>query len=300
MAETFTDNLKLSKRDTGDLNWGAGANTNLDVVDGHAQLKNLRPPRTLIASLGSGGVGANLLGITTYFYKITAINELGETTENKIPVVTEAQITEPASPVPIILSWETVPGATGYKIYKGTSANAELFLTQVAGGASATFTDTGNTVTQAGQNVPATNAALLSVTGIRKLGEAAPLRGDVKLEAGPNVVLTQDPAANKIKIEATSSGGVTSLRKEGDPSGLTGDVKLRAGTNIALTQETLQVDGSDVVAGIELSIVADIVRQQRTLECAHECRDVLADMPATDHTDCAPRQLASDNLPPSS
>lgn len=236
MAETFTDNLKLSKRDTGDLNWGAGANANLDIVDGNAQLKNLRPPRTLLASLGSGGVGSNLLGNTTYFYKITAINELGETTENKIPVVTEAQITESASPVPIILSWETVPGATGYKIYKGTSANAELFLTQVTGQSTATFTDTGNTATQAGQNVPTNNTALLSVTGVRKIGQAAPLRGDVKLEAGPNVILTQDAAANKITIEA-SSGGVTTLRKEGQGSGLTGDVKLRAGTNIALTQD---------------------------------------------------------------
>ena len=35
MAETFTDKLKLSKRDTGDLNWGQGANANLDAMDAY-------------------------------------------------------------------------------------------------------------------------------------------------------------------------------------------------------------------------------------------------------------------------
>lgn len=76
MAETFTQNLKLSKRDTGDLNWGEGANANADLIDQHGQLKTLRPPRTLFASLGSGAVGANLLGNTTYFYKIIAVNDV--------------------------------------------------------------------------------------------------------------------------------------------------------------------------------------------------------------------------------
>src|ERR1700754_5174897 len=98
MAETLTDNLKLSKRDTGDLNWGAGANSNLDLLDKHAQLKLLRPPRTLLASLGSGSVGANLTGNTNYFYKVTAINAVGETTENQIPSAVEAQVTEPVTP----------------------------------------------------------------------------------------------------------------------------------------------------------------------------------------------------------
>ena len=32
MAESLTDKLKLSKRDTGDINWGQGANANLDAV----------------------------------------------------------------------------------------------------------------------------------------------------------------------------------------------------------------------------------------------------------------------------
>jgi hypothetical protein len=54
MAENFTDKLKLSKRDTGDLNWGAGHNGNLEALDAHTQQGTLRPPRSVLATLGSG------------------------------------------------------------------------------------------------------------------------------------------------------------------------------------------------------------------------------------------------------
>lgn len=236
MAETFTENLKLSKRDTGDLNWGSGANANLDLMDKHAQMKLLRPPRTLLASLGSGAVGANLSGNTTYFYKVTAFNAAGETTESQIPTVLEAQVTEPASPVPILLQWESVKGASGYKIYKSSSAGTEKFLAQVNGEATVQYTDDGNTAVNSGISVPTTNSARLSVTkvtagsgigvspgdgtgdvqvsnagvtGVRKLAEAAALTGDVKLEGGSGIALTQDGPGNKIII-ATAGGGASS------------------------------------------------------------------------------------------
>src|SRR3989338_2368084 len=157
MAESLTDKLKLSKRDTGDINWGQGANANLDAVDQHSQQATLRPPRTLSASLGSGAVGANLTGNATYFYKITAINAVGETTEGKIPTVLEAQVTESASPVPVLLSWETVKGATGYKIYKSTTSGQEKFLASVSGEATSVYTDDGNTAVNGALSVPAAN-----------------------------------------------------------------------------------------------------------------------------------------------
>src|SRR5258708_34458802 len=144
MAETLTSNLKFSKRDTGDINWGLGANANLDVLDTHAQFKTLRPPRTLLASLGSGAVGANLVGNISYFYKVTATNAAGETTEGQLPAVVEAQVTEPATPVPIILQWQAVAGATGYRVYKATATGQEQFLAAVTGGATLTYTKTGN------------------------------------------------------------------------------------------------------------------------------------------------------------
>jgi len=92
MAETFTEKLRLSKRDTGDLNWGQGANSNLEAIDAHIQQATLRPPRILTATLGNGAVGGNLAGDATYFYKVTAINAAGETTEGILPSVVEGQV----------------------------------------------------------------------------------------------------------------------------------------------------------------------------------------------------------------
>jgi hypothetical protein len=190
MAETLTDKLKLSKRDTGDINWGQGANANLDAVDAHAQQATLRPPRTLSASLGSGAVGANLSGNATYFYKVTAINAVGETTEGKIPVVLEAQVTESASPVPVLLSWETVKGATGYKIYKSTTSGQEKFLASVSGESTAIYTDDGNTATNGGISVPVSNTARTSVS---------------KIVAGTNVTISPTDGTGDVTINATSS-----------------------------------------------------------------------------------------------
>lgn len=264
MAETLTENLRLSKRDTGDLNWGAGANANLELLDKHNQLKLLRPPRTLMSTLGSGSVGANLTGSTTYFYKVTAINAAGETTENLIPIVVEAQVTQPVTPVPVILQWETVKGATGYRIYKSTSTGTEKFLAEVTGESAAIYTDDGNTAVNSGISVPATNTARMSVAKIiagsgitvsppdgtgdvtiqaagsgvaslKKTGDpGAALTGNVTLEQGAGLQLTQDNPNNKIIF---ANAGVTGVRKLGEASPLTGDVKLEQGTGITLTQD---------------------------------------------------------------
>jgi hypothetical protein len=72
------------------------------------------------------------------------------------------------------------------------------------------------------------------VTSLKKTGEATSLTGDVSLEQGAGILLTQDDPNDKIAI---ANAGVTGLRKEGEVSPLTGDVKLEAGTNITLTQD---------------------------------------------------------------
>lgn len=189
MAESLTDKIKLSKRDTGDLNWGQGANANLDAIDAHAQQATLRPPRTLLATLGSGAVGANLLGSTSYFYKVTAVNAAGETTEGKIPATVEAQVSQPSTPLPVILQWELVQGATGYKIYKATASGQEKFLASVSGQATSSYTDDGNTATSA-VDVPAANTARVSVS---------------KIVAGANV--TVSPADGTGEVTINASGG---------------------------------------------------------------------------------------------
>jgi len=264
MAETFTDKLKLTKRDTGDFDWGTGNNANLDLLDAHAQQGTLRSPRTLLATLGSGAVGAELLGNTIYFYKVTAINTAGETTENKIPATLEAQVSQPSTPLPIILQWETVKGASGYRIYKSTATGQERFLVEVTGETMLSYIDTGNVATNNLISVPTQNTARTSVrkivagsginvnpadgtgdvtvsaeggggvTSLKKTGEATSLVGDVSLEQGDGMQLTQDDPNDKIVI---ANAGVTGVRKLGEVAPLTGDVKLEAGANISLTQD---------------------------------------------------------------
>lgn len=266
MAETITDNLKLSKRDTGDLNWGSGANANLDVLDKHGQFKTLRPPRTLVATLGSGAVGANLSGNASYFYKVTAINAAGETTEGLIPAVVEGQVTEPSTPLPVILQWEVTKGATGYRIYKSTTSGSEKFLAEVTGESTVTYTDTGNTATNNSISVPVANTARTSVTRIiagtgvtlsptdgtgdvtvnttppassgvtsfKKTGAGTSLTGDVSIEQGTGITLTQDDPNKKVTV---ANAGITSFKKTGDPSTLTGDVSIEQGTGITLTED---------------------------------------------------------------
>jgi hypothetical protein len=223
MAESFTEKLKLTKRDTGDLNWGDGNNANLDLLDDHAQQRNLRAPRSLQSSFGSGAVGSELIGNTTYFYKVTAYNAAGETTENKIPQTLELVVNEPATPLPIILQWDTVKGAAGYRIYKSTASNQERFLAQVVGESTLSYTDTGNVATNNSIPIPSQNSARTSVT---------------KLIAGTGISLTPADGTGDVTVESTVVGGVTSFRKTGEASGLTGDVSVDQGVGISLMQDT--------------------------------------------------------------
>lgn len=222
MAAVFTEKLKLTKRDTGDLNWGVGHNANLDLLDVHAQQATLRPSRTLFATLGSGAVGVELSGNTTYFYKVTAINTAGETTENKIPAIVEAQVSQPVTPLPIILQWDLVKGASGYRIYKSSTTGQERFLVEVSGESTLNYTDTGNVATNNSLPVPSQNTARTSVR---------------KIVAGAGITVSPPDGTGDVTIEAAATGGVSSIRKNGEASGLSGDVKLEAGTNISLTQD---------------------------------------------------------------
>jgi hypothetical protein len=221
MAELFTDKLKLSKRDTGDLNWGAGHNANLDTLDAHAQQGTLRPPRSVLATLGVGAVGANLLANTIYYYKVTAINAAGETTGSTIPAVLEAQVSEGATPLPVNLQWEITKGATGYRIYKSASSGQEKFLVEVSGESTLSYIDAGNIAVNNSISVPSLNTARTSVR---------------KIIAGTGINVSPADGTGDVIVSAPGSG-VIGIRKLGDPSALTGDVKLEAGSNITIVQD---------------------------------------------------------------
>jgi hypothetical protein len=94
----------------------------------------MQPP--VITSLSAAASGGTFTA-GTYFYKVTATNASGESAagvESSQTVILNGTIT---------LNWVPVIGATGYRVYRGTSAGNENAYQVVAGGAVGTFTDTG-------------------------------------------------------------------------------------------------------------------------------------------------------------
>ena len=88
------------------------------------------------------------LAAATYYYKVTATNVNGETTAS-------AEVSHVlAAPGGNVVSWGTITGATGYKIYRSTTTGTEVFLTAV--GEVTTFTDDGSITIGSGAP-PSTN-----------------------------------------------------------------------------------------------------------------------------------------------
>lgn len=70
-----------------------------------------------------------LVGGATYYYKVTAIDTVGETLPS-----TEASYTVPSgtNTNQITLNWNAVAGAIAYKVYRSTTSGGEQFIAQVA------------------------------------------------------------------------------------------------------------------------------------------------------------------------
>lgn len=109
-----------------------------------------------VTTLDSGIFGAT----GTYYYKITATNAIGETTGSN-----EQSAVVAATTSTVTLAWAAVAGATGYKVYRGTSAGAEDHLVGTVGsGTTLSFKDTGNTGSAA--SVPGSNTSATSTNKI--------------------------------------------------------------------------------------------------------------------------------------
>ena len=75
---------------------------------------------------------------TTYFYKVTAVNAVGESAKsNEASVTPSATGGAPAAPTgltatpssgQVALSWNPVAGATSYNVYRGTSSGTETLF----------------------------------------------------------------------------------------------------------------------------------------------------------------------------
>src|ERR1700674_3237244 len=116
-----------------------------------ALIKALDIPLGAPNNLAAATAGGGSLGAATYFYKVTALDGAGgETTaSNEASVATGANGKN-------TLTWNVVPNATQYNVYRATVSNGEVLLVGsptavlpvpqvVMGGLTVTFVDDGTT-----------------------------------------------------------------------------------------------------------------------------------------------------------
>jgi len=174
----------------------------------------------------AGAVAAANTATTSapYFWKVTALSAYGETlgsnevTANILPNGTQA------------LSWTAVPGATGYKVYRGTTTGGENVLVATLGNVSA-YTDTGTvgvamtppTTNTTGSPATTQTAPGQVILAAQQVGAAA--NG---LAAGPLTLVDNLAFVSSIVSTAVSTGGVAAETQAAYLSRLSGDLALLA------------------------------------------------------------------------
>jgi len=191
------------------------------------------------------GLAAN----TTYYYKVSASNSAGESaqsssvsakTSESIPSTPTDVSAEAASSTSITVSWSSVTGATGYKVYRSSSSSGTY---SKAGDATTTsYTDTGLTAnTTYYYKVSASNSAGESS---QSSSVSAKTSASVSIPATPtDVSASAEEASNNIKVSWSSVTGATGYKvyRSGQSSGYynrVGDVTTTSYTNTELTAGT--------------------------------------------------------------
>ena len=139
----------------------------------------------------------------TYYYKVTAVNDSGESAYSNIVSGQNKAVTpKPSAPVVKIgnsatsgkpmLTWNAVSGATSYKVYRATSQNGTYSLL-----GSVTTTTYVNTGAKDGVTY------YYKVTAVNDSGESA----YSNIVSGQNKAVTPKPAAPVVKIGHSASSG---------------------------------------------------------------------------------------------
>ncbi len=175
---------------------GAGADTTLAPPSGSPALS----PTT----------GGSLNPGQTYYYEVTAVNGVGETTPSA-----EAHITLSGSNTAVVVSWSAATGpVTGYNIYRGTTSGQELLIGTVAAGTTQ-FTDTGSGIR--GGPPPTLNTTTLTTDqrGVSRVGHVDIGAFQVGASATQSQTITFNPLSNQtygaadFALTATASSGLS-------------------------------------------------------------------------------------------
>jgi Ca2+-binding RTX toxin-like protein len=147
------------------------------ALDWNAPASDAARPLLPTATAGSGGA----LGAGTWFYRVAAITAAGESDASS---EVSATLVVPGS---VVLTWNPVAGATGYRVYRGGSAGHETVYFTAVG---TTFTDNGSGSAVAG--TPLTRAVQSALESLPALGDG-------------NVVVTRNDDVYTIRFQGTLS-----------------------------------------------------------------------------------------------
>jgi len=156
------------------------------------------PTAAAFATASTGGT----LVPATYYYRVSAINALGET----LAFAEQSQVVGAGTNTnTVTVNWVAVTGATGYKVY-GRATGAELLIATV--GAVTTYIDTG-AVTPAGA-LPAANTTAGGVPPdvFLTIYRATPGKDQIvsQLNAKTPATLLRGPATYRVARPALSGG----------------------------------------------------------------------------------------------
>ena len=248
------------------LSWSAPASNGGATITGYRVYRStLSGAETLLASPGNvtSYTDNAVVNGTTYYYKVSALNAVGESTLSGEQSATPA--TTPGAPNlvsavtgnSVTLGWNA-PAAnggspvSGYRIYRSTLSGAETFL--VAVGAVSSYTDETTTFgTTYYYKVSAVNA--MGEGGLSNELSATPVQTDGTAPSTPASVKALVAGTSQVALNWTASTdnvGVTGYRvyRDGALVGTTPDPHYLDGGLVAGSSHTYQVRAFDAAGNV--------------------------------------------------
>jgi fibronectin type 3 domain-containing protein len=193
------------------LAWSAPSSNGGSAITGYRVYRGTSSgSETLLTTLGNvtSWTDSGVTNGTTYFYKVTALNSVGESgASNELSATPTQPATVPGAPSltsatagngSVALGW-SAPSSnggsaiTGYKIYRGTSSGNETLLTTI-----------GNVTSWTDNGVTNGTTYFYKVTALNSVGESA---ASNEMSATPSAVAPGAPSLNS----ATAGNGTVAL-----------------------------------------------------------------------------------------
>jgi len=254
---------------------------NITLTGGNITINKLSTPTSGVATCGTVASGG--LNDGTYYYRVSAINDNGETLA--LAEFNSGACAAGAGLNKVTVSWNAVTGVTAYKVY-GRSIGAELYMKTVSAPTN-TYTDA-NTETPSGA-LPSTNTTGGDITGILSFSNAT----EVTIDTNGDLTVTQtyhrvdtfgDAASDDLDtINGGTAGDILVLRTESAARDVTltstgGNLKVATTCVLDETSDTavLVFDGTNwLQLACNASNTADIAENYYTEDLAIEAGDVV-------------------------